>query len=176
MNERNKLEMPGDRTCPFCAYLGGDRPYTVLWREEQIAVLVTREQRGVSHLLVMPLHHTPSLLEMSDVVARDLMLALRDAAETISAANNSAGISVWQNNGLPADQKIGHLHFHVAGTLPQGGTNFGAVPEIGVEETNRIAANLATHVIPRQGRHLGQEHDGLVFSNAHIGGPRESRC
>lgn len=128
--------------CAFCDYLSGKRPYTVLWQSRKVAVLVTREQRGTSHLLVLPVQHVASLLELRDEVAGDLMIALRDAALAIVGAHQSDGIAVWQNNGIPAHQKIGHLHFHVAGTLPDGGTEFGKVPELSIEETDHIAESL----------------------------------
>lgn len=132
--------------CAFCDYLNGVRPYVFLWREPQVAVAVTREQRGVSHLLVFPTSHTPTLLDLESEVGLDLMLALRDAAVTIDRADGSPGVAVWQNNGAPAGQAIGHLHFHVAGTLPGGGTNFGDVEEISLQAAEEIAQHLRAHV------------------------------
>lgn len=146
MTSETNLRIPDASTCAFCSYLSGDRPYTVLWREQKIAVLVTREQRGVAHLLVLPLRHATSLLELEDAESGDLMIAIRDAAIAIDAAMERPGIAVWQNNGVPAHQAIPHLHFHVAGTLPEGGTNFGEVPELALEDTDRIADQLRSFV------------------------------
>lgn len=140
------LELPDDGRCAFCDYLAGRRPYSVLWREPQVAVLVTREQRGVSHLLVLPVRHQETLLDLRDDEASDLLLALRDAAAAIQGAHRSPGIAVWQNNGRPAHQVISHLHFHVAGTLDGGGTEFGEVPELAVEQTDDIARQLGAHI------------------------------
>jgi histidine triad (HIT) family protein len=119
-----------------------------------VAVLVTREQRGVSHLLVLPTAHRSTLLDIVTGEASDLMIAIRDAAQSITAAKGSSGLAVWQNNGLPAHQAIGHLHFHVAGTLPDGGTDFGDVPELTVDETNAVARDLAPYVPRAARRHI----------------------
>ena len=143
------LEMPVETPCAFCQYLSGERPYTFLWKELRVAVLVTREQRGVSHLLVIPTRHIPSLLELDESEAGDLMIALRDAARAIDDAFERPGVAVWQNNGIPAHQAIGHLHFHVAGTLPGGGTEFGSVPELSIDRTDEIARLLSPHVAQR---------------------------
>ena len=116
-----------------------------------MAVAVTREQRGVSHLLVLPVAHTPTILDLETEVAGDLMVALRDAAQTIDKADGRPGIAVWQNNGEEAAQKIGHLHFHVAGTMPGGGTDFGDVPEITLDAANAIARRLRRFVPERVG-------------------------
>jgi hypothetical protein len=66
----------------------------------------------------------------------------RHAARVIDLADGRPGIAVWQNNGVPANQTIGHLHFHVAGTLDTGGTEWGDVPELSVAETDAIAEKL----------------------------------
>lgn len=146
MSDDSNLRVPDDDDCAFCAYLAGTRPYTILWREQKVAVLVTREQRGIAHLLVLPVRHESTLLDLRVVDAAPLMVAIRDAASAIDRAFERPGIAVWQNNGLPANQRIGHLHFHVAGTIPGGGTDFGEVPELSIAETDRIAVQLAPYV------------------------------
>lgn len=138
----SSLDLPDAEGCAFCDYLAGRRQYTILERGPLTATLVTREQRGFGHVLVMPIAHRPTLLELVDSEAKELMISIRDAARAIDAAFERPGISVWQNNGIDANQQIGHLHFHVAGTLPEGGTEFGDVPELTIEETDAIAARL----------------------------------
>lgn len=143
MTKPSNLDIPDDsKDCAFCAYLRGDRPYTILARNHETAVFVTREQRGKPHLLVLPLRHAPTILDLTDAEAASVAIAVRDAASRIDRAYSRPGIAVWQNNGVPAGQAISHVHFHVAGTLDGGGTEFGPVHEISVEETDDIAAKL----------------------------------
>jgi histidine triad (HIT) family protein len=71
-----------------------------------------------------------------------LMEVIRRAARAIDWADGRPGIAIWQNNGLPAHQTIPHLHFHVAGTLPGGGTNWDETTELSVAETETIAEKL----------------------------------
>lgn len=142
MTTTHSLQLPDEGPCAFCAYLDGIRPYTILARDSLSAVLVTREQRGVSHLLVIPVRHAPTMLDLTDDEAAAAMAWLQKTARAIDLAERRPGISVWQNNGVPAGQAIGHFHFHIAGTLPEGGTEFGEVPELPVEETDGIAARL----------------------------------
>jgi len=136
------LDVPENKECAFCACLSGHRPYTILARNDSVAILVTREQRGIAHLLVIPTHHYETILDLPDAAAADVMLALKAAAYAIDKAYGRQGISVWQNNGLPANQMIGHFHFHIAGTLDEGGTNTGEVRELSVGETDQIAKRL----------------------------------
>jgi len=142
MTHRSTIELPNDGACVFCAYIRGDRPYTILCTTSDTATLVTRHQRGQPHVLVVPLRHAPTILDLSDAEAASLGKAVRAAANAIHTAYSSPGISVWQNNGVPAGQKVSHVHFHVAGTLERGGTERGAVEELSVAETDKIAVRL----------------------------------
>jgi histidine triad (HIT) family protein len=141
MTESN-LELPEEEPCAFCDYLAHRRPFTIVCRSTLVAVLVTREQRGIGHLLVLPVRHYPTLLEATMVERHALIDTLAAAAAAIDEAFERPGIAVWQNNGIPAHQAIGHLHFHVTGTLPQGGTDFGDVRELSVEETDVIGRRI----------------------------------
>jgi histidine triad (HIT) family protein len=142
MKEKSSMILPNDGECAFCAYLRGDRPYTILHRDKYTATLVTREQRGIPHLLVIPLRHIQTIIELHDKEASALIINVRAAAHAIDRAYARPGIAVWQNNGTSAGQAIGHVHFHVAGTLENGGTNWGKVPELPIEETEEIANHL----------------------------------
>lgn len=142
MNTDSGIELPENNGCAFCAYLKGARPYTILSRTTDTATFVTREQRGQPHLLVLPVRHVPTILELTDAETASVAIAVRDAAILIDRAYSKPGIAIWQNNGVPAGQAISHVHFHVAGTLDGGGTEFGPVNEISVAETHEIAKTL----------------------------------
>jgi len=70
------------------------------------------------------------------------MRAVQLSASLIEMAYSRPGIYVWQNNGKTANQTIGHLHFHVAGVRDDGSTEWGDVPELSLEATDKIAARL----------------------------------
>ncbi|WP_092399570.1 HIT family protein [Collimonas sp. OK412] len=142
MSNESSIELPEDIGCAFCAYLSGARPYTILSRTADTATFVTREQRGHPHLLVLPLRHVPTILDLTDAEAAAIAIEVRNAAALINRAYGKPGIAVWQNNGVSAGQAISHVHFHVAGTLEGGGTEFGSVEEISIAKTDEIARKL----------------------------------
>lgn len=144
----SSLDIPEQERCAFCDYLTGSRPFTILRRDRLVAVLVTREQRGLGHLLVLPTRHYPTLLESRRDERHELIDTVTWAAAAIDEAYERPGIAVWQNNGTAAHQAIPHLHFHVAATLPGGGTNFDDVPELSVAETDQIAARILSTAPP----------------------------
>jgi histidine triad (HIT) family protein len=141
------IEMPTLSRCAFCDYLSGKRPYTILLTTDLSAVLVTREQRGVGHVLVLPLAHRPTILDVTDEEAADLAITVKRMAMAIDAAYARPGIAVWQNNGTPANQSVSHVHFHVAGTVKGGGTDWGDVEELPLSETDAIAEVLKSHQV-----------------------------
>lgn len=140
------IVLPETEGCAFCDYLSGHRPFTILLRDELVAMLVTREQRGIAHLLVVTTRHAPTILDLRDDEAHAVMDLVRAAARIIDNSEQRPGIGVWQNNGIAAHQAIPHFHVHVAGTVPGGGTEWGEVGEMSVEETDAIAARLRSHL------------------------------
>src|SRR6185436_15339786 len=102
MTPSGHLQIPDDSPCSFCEYLSGRRRYTILRRSRLTATLVTREQRGISHVLVITTRHVASILDLTDDEAAQVMLEIRSAARAIDAADKRPGISIWQNNGVAA--------------------------------------------------------------------------
>ncbi|WP_432574265.1 HIT family protein [Kineococcus sp. SYSU DK005] len=144
----SSLVVPDTSPCAFCDYLSGARPYTILHREDAAAVFVTREQRGMSHLLVVPTRHVPTILELQAAESHTVVDLVQRAAAAIDRVEQRPGISVWQNNGMGAHQVIPHVHFHVAGTVDGGGTEWGEVTELSVSETEVIASRLRPFFSP----------------------------
>jgi histidine triad (HIT) family protein len=146
MRGMTAIDVPANGDCPFCAYLSGERPYAVVQKDAQIATFVTREQRGVPHLLVIPVQHRETILDLTDDECDALLRAVRRAAAAIDAAYQRPGIAIWQNNGVPAHQAVSHVHFHVAGTLDEGGTNWGDVDKLSLDESWAIARQIAPYI------------------------------
>ncbi len=119
MSGESALDIPDNAACAFfCDYLSGRRPFTVAARTDEIAVLVTREQRGLPHLLVVPTTHRETIVDLRDSEVVALAIGVRAAARAIDDATSGRESPCGKNNGIPANQTIAHVHFHVAGTLP----------------------------------------------------------
>lgn len=146
MLRRVPIRLPTPQRCSFCAYLSGERPFTILEETRLTAMLVTREQRGSVHVLVIPVAHRETVLDLEAAESAALMDGVQRAAHAITTAHDPEGIAVWQNNGTPAHQSVPHVHFHVAATLPEGGTNWGQVPVLSFAETDQIAERLRPHL------------------------------
>ncbi|MGH9214076.1 MAG: HIT family protein [Acidimicrobiales bacterium] len=142
------LLLPPSSPCSFCDYLAGERPYTILDRNDVTAMLITYEQRGRGHILVIPVQHRETVLQLTSPEQSAVMADVVRATRAILGAYDPEGVAVWQNNGIPAHQSVPHVHVHVAGTLSEGGTNWGDVGRLTVAETDAIADCLRPH-LPR---------------------------
>jgi histidine triad (HIT) family protein len=91
---------------------------------------------------VIPTEHRETILDVRLHEAHALMTSLQQAARLVSEAFSAEGVAIWQNNGVPAHQSVPHAHFHVAATLPDGGTEWGPVEKLSVTETDAIASML----------------------------------
>lgn len=140
------IQRPVVDECSFCAYLDGSRPYTILRRDHVCALFVTWEQRGLGHVLVVPVVHRETILDLHREESHALMSGTVRAARAIESAFDPAGIVVWQNNGVAAHQSVPHVHMHVAGTIPGGRTIDGPVPRLSLAETEAIAECLRPHL------------------------------
>ena len=141
MSPSSLVMHPTDR-CVFCHFLTGQFRYTILAEDELTVMFVTREQRGVGHVLVVPRTHRETIIDLEPAEGAAIMAAVIDVSRAVLDAYQCAGLAVWQNNGSAAHQRVPHVHFHVAGTLPGGGTNFDKVPFLSVEETDAIADQI----------------------------------
>ena len=140
------LRLPEEDPCSFCAYLAGDRPYTILERGRLTALFVTFEQRGLGHVLVVPVAHRVTLFDLTQEEVMAMASATNRAAVAIRDAFDPEGIVIWQNNGIPASQSVPHVHVHVAGTVPAGGTIWGPVPRLSVTQTDLISERLRPYL------------------------------
>jgi histidine triad (HIT) family protein len=139
------VELPEDDPCSFCEYLAGRRPYTILDRDDRVATLITRQQRGRLHVLVVPVAHRPTILDLQQPEYEGLLATVVRASRAIAAAVDAEGIAIWQKNGVANGQTVPHVHFHVAATLPGGGTEWGPVPTLSVQVTDDLAEQLRPH-------------------------------
>jgi histidine triad (HIT) family protein len=97
----------------------------------------------VSSIVLPSGENCPFCAFLRDEEAGALMREIRHAARLVDAAERRPGIAVWQNNGIAANQAVAHVHFHVAGTLEEGGTRWGEVPRLSVAETDAMAERLS---------------------------------
>jgi ATP adenylyltransferase len=117
-------EPPSD-ACFFCSLQElDDAEAMILERTATTFTLMNAYPYTSGHVLVAPLRHEATLVDLDEPEAGGLMDAVRRANRALDAAYRPGGINVGANVGRAAGAGVpGHVHLHV---LPRwdGDTNF----------------------------------------------------
>jgi histidine triad (HIT) family protein len=100
-------------SCSFCDYLAGKLECTFIIRDERVAAFVNRTQYERGALLVVPVAHRPTILEMQDAELASIYALAKRLAGAAAQAFGAIGANVFQNNGIKAGQHVPHFHVHV---------------------------------------------------------------
>jgi len=116
----------GDGGCVFCNLVNApdDAEALVLERTDRTITVMNLFPYGSGHLMVAPVRHVASYLDLTDDETVALARAQLRALQAIQAAYAPDGANVGANLGRAAGAGVpGHLHVHV---LPRwnGDTNF----------------------------------------------------
>ena len=77
------FEMPTWDPCPFCEIVAGRGEIRhVIYSTEKTLALLNPRQFEVGQLLVIPRRHAPTILDLTDDEAREIMKTVRIAAES----------------------------------------------------------------------------------------------
>lgn len=102
-----------DPECDFCLIARGDHHARTIWRSHTAIAFLPLNPAARGHLLVVPVDHAATYMEMSDESARDLASAVRLMARRVDDVLHPEGINLIQSNGASATQTVDHVHFHV---------------------------------------------------------------
>ncbi|MGE3313530.1 MAG: HIT domain-containing protein [Planctomycetaceae bacterium] len=138
----NKESVPATESggCFLCRYRdqANDVDNFVVARGESAFVVLNRFPYNNGHLLIAPLAHKASLVELDDGELLDCMRQLQKLMKVYSEILTPDGFNVGLNLGRVAGAGVpGHLHWHLVPRW-QGDTSF--MPILG--ETNVISQSL----------------------------------
>jgi histidine triad (HIT) family protein len=101
-------------------------------------------------MLVIPKRHVPTVLELSDDEAAEVMRRVVRLARAVTRALNPAGLNIFQNNGLVSGQSIPHFHIHILPRRHEDGWDLGvssaAFPVTPLEERLHTAERIRRHL------------------------------
>lgn len=143
-----------EEACVFCRLAASGPPSEenlVVWRGELAFVVLNAYPYASGHVLVMPLRHTASLVDLTDAESAELWWATQTSVAAIEAAYEPDGLNMGANLGRAAGAGLpAHVHLHV---LPRwaGDTNFmTSVAETRVmPETLQLSWKRLTDAWPR---------------------------
>ena len=111
--------LEGDTDCLFCRIIAGELPADIVHSDDQVIAIRDIAPRAPTHLLLMPVSHIASALELTEadapLVGRLLAVAA-DLARSLGIAD--AGYRLVSNVGAWGGQTVDHLHVHLLGGRP----------------------------------------------------------
>ena len=148
------FELPERDPCPFCENLAGravddsgrSKRWAFVERQDSVAAFVNPFQMSHGALLVVPVRHAPTVLDLRQDEAEAMARLVRRVAHAVYDALDPAGMNIFQNNGVASGQTIPHYHVHVVPRYPGDqpelllGHNAVLIP---FEERVRLAESIA---------------------------------
>lgn len=114
-----------ENSCPFCAAPGrSDQDSLIVYRGEQVFVVLNLYPYNPGHLLVCPYRHVSNFDEIDSEETAEMSACVQTAMRVLRQTSNAAGFNMGMNQGKVGGAGIAaHLHEHV---IPRwnGDTNF----------------------------------------------------
>ncbi len=108
------FQLPTRVPCPFCELAAGHRETRhIVDATDTTLTFINPRQFEVGQLLIIPRRHAPTILDLTDAEAIEVMNKVRSAASALTTTFNPDGITVYQNNGVTSLQEVPHFHIHV---------------------------------------------------------------
>jgi histidine triad (HIT) family protein len=100
--------------CKFCDIIEGRLDASFVFRNPRIVAFMDRFPISDGHLLIVPVRHYDSIFEIpEELLAEAIKVAKKISIAAKSVLKNVTGVTILQNNGDSAGQKIFHFHIHV---------------------------------------------------------------
>jgi histidine triad (HIT) family protein len=107
--------------CIFCSIAGGIVPAHVVHESVTAIAFLDRFPAARGHVLVIPRHHAPTLLDLPDEAVGALFQEVKVVTRAVSEALRPLAFHVGWNHGFEAGQRVFHLHVHVIPRYAPGG-------------------------------------------------------
>ena len=147
---------PGD-PCHFCQIIEGkaDR-WNVIEQNDVTITLLNGRQFEVGQCVVVPIRHAPTLLDLTEDEAAEIMSTAKQLTRVMVTAFAPEGVLLYQNNGSASGQEVPHFHLHV---VPRRqGSDWGlGPPHIARLESERRPPHIDHTVVTDQKRRTAEE-------------------
>ena len=133
--------------CLFCRILSNDLESTLVYEDNECAVLMDIQPINPGHMLVMPNEHHPSL----ETLPVDLGQHIFSVAQKMASALRNSGIqcdgvNLFLADGKAAMQEVFHFHLHVIPRFEGDGFGFQFSPRYAELPTRDELDKNAFHI------------------------------
>jgi histidine triad (HIT) family protein len=97
----------------FSKILRGEIPCHKVYEDDLVLAFLDVGPLSHGHTLVIPKEPAETLDQLSDESAAAIGRVLPRLCRAVKQATGASHYNVLQNNGAPAHQAVGHVHFHI---------------------------------------------------------------
>ena len=108
--------------CLFCKIIAKKIPALTIYENENVMAFLDIAPRAKGHTVVIPKHHSATLVDLPEEEIGPLFSAVRSVSELLLKSLNAEGLTIGINHGAASGQVVGHLHVHI---LPRFGGDGG---------------------------------------------------
>lgn len=130
----------------FCRLVRGDAPFSRVYEDERVLAFLDINPLTEGHILVIPKKHYEAIYDVPDDELVYLFKVVKAIALAVKEAMSADGVSVVQNNGRAAGQRIFHIHVHVIPKYSRQKSTFEGGLEVGREKLDEVAKLIAKFV------------------------------
>ena len=105
--------MNRDSECLFCKIVAGEIPCCKIHEDDTSLAFMDIGPLAEGHVLLIPKSHAVTIDAMPSEQAGAMLSNLPALVKAVQTATGCQGVNVLQNNGLVANQLVGHVHFHI---------------------------------------------------------------
>ncbi len=98
-------------SCIFCKIIGKDIAAYIVYQDEEAVAFLDSHPLFPGHVLLSPLQHYETLLDLPPDLAGSLMRKTQLLARAVQSATEAEGTFIAINNRV--SQTVPHLHIHV---------------------------------------------------------------
>jgi histidine triad (HIT) family protein len=127
--------------CKFCKIIAGEIPAHFVLETDDVVAFLDHRPLFYGHTLVLPRRHIETLLDVPDEFVGPFFLEVRRITSAVTAAMESQGTFVAENNVV--SQSVPHLHVHVVPRRRKDGLRGFFWPRTKYESSGQAAAVAA---------------------------------
>ncbi len=96
------------KSCIFC-----NIPDNIIYETNLLYAMYDKYPVSKGHVLIIPKEHVKNYFEASDILRKEIDIAIFKLKEILDKEYNPDGYNIGINNGITAGQTIFHLHVHL---------------------------------------------------------------
>ncbi len=145
------MEQARESGCAFCDIVAGEKPASVVYRDQRCWAFMDIRPVNPGHVLVIPVRHVAGLAQLDAEDGAQLFRVAQMVAQALRKSGvRCEGVNLHLADGRAAGQEIFHVHLHVVPRYRGDGFGLRFGPEYGRmparAELDAQAAALKAHL------------------------------